>query len=135
MRTVKKLAKALLVIASLLGIAVLLIVFFDDATGLEIFPDLDTDFGLLLPAVPAFFVVALVGAFGGKLFLTVLGFSLPLILLIGVVVGDRSKWFYRLTVYPILLGSAAFAFVMDGLTAVFAITYLLLAILADFIPD
>ncbi len=132
--SIKKISRATLFTATLLSIVGFGIIYLGDILGLEFFNAIDIEWMSLLPGVLLMLVLLLVGSFGGSLPLVIIGWALPVILLVSISLAKRSKIFYRITVYPILLASVivnvAFA-PLEWLLIIPQIVYFVLAIIAD----
>ena len=132
--SIKKISRATLFTATLLSIVGFGIIYLGDIPGLEFFNAIDIEWMSLLPGVLLMLVLLLVGSFGGSLPLVIIGWALPVILLVSISLAKRSKILYRITVYPILLASVivnvAFA-PLEWLLIIPQIVYFVLAIIAD----
>ena len=132
--SIKKISRATLFTATLLSIVGFGIIYLGDILGLEFFNAIDIEWMSLLPGVLLMLVLLLVGSFGGSLPLVIIGWALPVILLVSISLAKRSKILYRITVYPILLASVivnvAFA-PLEWLLIIPQIVYFVLAIIAD----
>ena len=132
--SIKKISRATLFTATLLSIVGFGIIYLGDILGLEFFNAIDIEWMSLLPGVLLMLVLLLVGSFGGSLPLVIIGWALPVILLVSISLAKRSKILYRITVYPILLASVivnvAFA-PLEWLLIIPQRVYFVLAIIAD----
>lgn len=132
--SIKKISRATLFTATLLSIVGFGIIYLGDILGLEFFNAIDIEWMSLLPGVLLMLVLLLVGSFGGSLPFVIIGWALPVILLVSISLAKRSKILYRITVYPILLASVivnvAFA-PLEWLLIIPQIVYFVLAIIAD----
>lgn len=140
MRIVKNFSRVLLVVASILHILVNVYTYLDIVNGLiPYFSGTGYIYAIyeLLPGLGTNLLFMLIADICGVINLAYLFYALPsIILLIGLFFMDRSKIVYRLTVYPVLIASILVFYLLGvGALAIVAAVWLVLAILADILPE
>jgi len=97
------------------------------------------DVGFLYPYVPSLsytMILVVLGAFSAYPWLSFVAMSIPAFALIGCLLRSKTRWGYRILVYPILYLSMNMAFSLSNITfsGVLALVYLAVAIIVDLLP-
>ena len=130
MKAIRILLQSVLILASLFGIAVvvLLMLNVDSIGGFEI-----ENIFYFTPNAVWILLFLVLGAFADSMF-----FIVPILIsfsfVIGVALRGRSRWAYRILVYPTLLLSAVSMFSEFTLYFAVAALYLVIAIIVDILP-
>ena len=139
MKIVKNFSRVLLIVASILHILVNVYAYLDLNGIIPYISGTGYIYAIyvLLPGLGTNLLFMLIADICGVMNLAYLFYALPsIILLLGLCFMDRSKIVYRLTVYPVLIASILVFYLLGiGALTIIAAVWLVLAILADILPE
>lgn len=100
---------------------------------------ISSDVGFLYSYVPSLsytMILVVLGAFSSYPWLSFVAMAIPAFALIGCLLRSKTRWGYRILVYPILYLSMNMAFSLSNITlpGILAVVYLAVAIIVDLLP-